>query len=96
MKFIIATFALVATAIAAPPQVQGSGEEKACKNNETVVCKDNGSASLLSLGNIATGALGSSCSNGNFYCCSEDDVKDFKIGLVNLDVDVSCSLNDIL
>ncbi|KAJ5086387.1 hypothetical protein NUU61_007694 [Penicillium alfredii] len=90
MKFIFATLALVATALATS---NGGGEDKTCKNDETVVCKGQGNAGLLSLGNIAPGALGDNCSGGDVYCCSSNDVNN---GLVNLDVKAQCSLNHVL
>ncbi|KAJ5414688.1 hypothetical protein N7509_001315 [Penicillium cosmopolitanum] len=46
-----------------------------CENDEIVVCKGNGNAGLLSLGNIAPGLLGDNCSSGPVYCCSQDDVE---------------------
>lgn len=69
MKFIFATLALVATALAT-----SNGGGKTCKNGESVVCKGQGNAGLLSLGNVAPGALGDNCSGGDVYCCSTDDV----------------------
>lgn len=45
-----------------------------CEGNEVVVCNGNGNGGLISLGNIATGLLGESCSGGDVYCCSEEDV----------------------
>lgn len=72
MKYHFAVFALVATAIASTTDGQKSG---VCDNGQVVVCKGNGNAGLLTLGNIAPGLLGQSCSGGNVYCCSAKDVK---------------------
>jgi hypothetical protein len=72
MKFFIAALALAATAIAG-----GSGTT--CSSGQSVVCKDNGNGGLLSLGNIATGALGDSCSGGDVYCCSDKDIDEVRL-----------------
>ncbi|KAJ5569116.1 hypothetical protein N7450_011602 [Penicillium hetheringtonii] len=90
MKFILASFAVVATVLAGSPN-HDSG--KVCKSGQSVVCANNGSGGLISLGNIATGALGFSCSGGDVYCCDE---KDIQSGLANLDVNAQCSLNHVL
>ncbi|KAJ5175491.1 uncharacterized protein N7482_001368 [Penicillium canariense] len=94
MKYTLALSALFVTALAIPTGNGGKGNERSCENHETVVCKGNGEAGLLSLGNILTGLLGSSCSNGNFYCCTTEDVEQH--GLINLDLNLQCALNDIL
>ncbi|KAJ5683286.1 hypothetical protein N7462_006451 [Penicillium macrosclerotiorum] len=65
-----------------------------CESNQVVVCKGNGNGGLFSLGNIAPGLLGDNCSGGDVYCCSEEDVE--QIGLVNLDLNLQCSLNRVL
>ncbi|CAI7597756.1 unnamed protein product [Penicillium pancosmium] len=65
-----------------------------CENDQIVICKGNGNGGLLSLGNIAPGLLGENCSGGEVYCCSQDDVE--QIGLINLDLNVQCSLNQVL
>ncbi|KAJ5668971.1 hypothetical protein N7462_010041 [Penicillium macrosclerotiorum] len=90
MKFIIVTLALVATAFAGSPH---SEDGKTCKSGQTVVCKDNGNGGLITLGNVAPGALGVSCSGGDVYCCDDKDVAS---GLINLDVNAQCSLNHLL
>lgn len=69
MKFFIAVLALAATAIAG---------EGTCNDGSSVVCKDNGNGGLLTLGNIAPGALGESCSAGEVYCCTDKDIKDVR------------------
>lgn len=70
MKFFIAILALAATAIA--------GESATiCKNEESVVCKGNGGG-VITLGNIANGALGEDCSTGEVYCCSNKDIKEVR------------------
>lgn len=72
MKFILASFGLVAAVLAGSP-THDSG--KVCKSGQSVVCAKNGSGGLISLGNIANGALGVSCSGGDVYCCDEVDVQ---------------------
>lgn len=72
MKFFIAALTLAATAIAG-----GSGTT--CSSGQRVVCKDNGNGGLLSLGNIAGGALGDSCSGGDVYCCSDKDIDEVRL-----------------
>ncbi|KAJ5738584.1 hypothetical protein N7493_001739 [Penicillium malachiteum] len=89
MKVILAFFTLAASALAVP-----LAERTTCSSNQVVVCSGNGDAGLISLGNIATGLLGESCSGGDVYCCSEDDVK--QVGLLNLNLNAQCSLNDVL
>ncbi|OQD73543.1 hypothetical protein PENDEC_c014G05382 [Penicillium decumbens] len=84
MKFIFATLALAATAFAA----------SSCKGGQTAVCKGNGNGGLLTLGNVAPGALGEACSGGDVYCCDDKAIGD--VGLVNLDVNAQCSLNHLL
>ncbi|KAJ5930869.1 hypothetical protein N7466_006362 [Penicillium verhagenii] len=94
MKFIFATLALAATALAATTGDKGgSTTGSTCKSDQQVVCKDNGNGGILTLGNIAPGALGVDCSGGDVYCCNSDDVES---GLINLDVDAQCSLNHLL
>lgn len=70
MKSYLAVLALAATVIAGNTKSGGT-----CNNGQVVVCKSNGNGGTLSLGNIAPGLLGQSCSGGNVYCCSEKDVK---------------------
>ncbi|KAJ5711089.1 hypothetical protein N7488_005245 [Penicillium malachiteum] len=89
MKVFFAFLILAASATAAP-----LAERSTCSSNQVVVCSGNGDAGLISLGNIATGLLGESCSGGDVYCCSEDDVK--QIGLLNLNLNAQCSLNNVL
>jgi hypothetical protein len=81
MKYILAISALAMTAIAMPTV---DGHKKSddsdddsrpiCESHQTVVCSDNGNGGLLSLGNLLSGLLGESCSGGDVYCCSSDDV----------------------
>lgn len=75
MKFFIAVLALAATAIALG---NPEGEKTTCSGGSSVVCKGNGDAGFLSLGNVAPGALGESCSTGDVYCCSDKDIKDVR------------------
>ncbi|CAI7678835.1 unnamed protein product [Penicillium pancosmium] len=89
MKFILIALTLAATAIAG-----GSDDGKICKSGQSVVCSKNGNGGLLTLGNVATGALGESCANGDVYCCDDKDVASGN--LVNLDVNAQCSLNHLL
>ncbi|CAI7604440.1 hypothetical protein N7533_008809 [Penicillium manginii] len=89
MKFILVALTLAATAIAT-----SSGEGKVCKSGQSVVCSDNGNGGLLTLGNVAPGALGESCAGGDVYCCDDKDVASGN--LVNLDVNAQCSLNHLL
>ncbi|KAJ5240284.1 hypothetical protein N7468_004903 [Penicillium chermesinum] len=89
MKFTLVAFSLIATAIAGVP-VQDGG--KVCKSGQSVVCAG-GNGGLLTLGNVATGALGDSCSGGDVYCCED---KDLEGGLLNVDVNAQCSLNHVL
>ncbi|KAJ5116536.1 hypothetical protein N7456_000884 [Penicillium angulare] len=90
MQFIFVTLALVAGVIAGNPHVAGG---KSCSSGQSVVCKDNGNGGILTLGNVAPGALGVDCSGGDVYCCDDKDVES---GLVNLDVNAQCSLNHVL
>ncbi|KAJ5652655.1 hypothetical protein N7507_010081 [Penicillium longicatenatum] len=90
MKFILATLALAATAFAA---TTGGKKGATCESDQQVVCKDNGNGGILTLGNVANGALGVDCSGGDAYCCSSSDVAS---GLVSLNVDAQCSLNHVL
>ncbi|KAJ6104330.1 hypothetical protein N7523_010650 [Penicillium sp. IBT 18751x] len=85
---------------------------KTCESEQTVVCSGNGSGGLISLGNILNGLLGESCSGGDVYCCdsgkveqvnylftSQDaraNMKSIQIGLINLDLNLECSLNHLL
>ncbi|KAJ5915683.1 hypothetical protein N7466_011616 [Penicillium verhagenii] len=71
MKVFFITLALASSAIAASIATRDS----TCKSDQVVVCQGNGNAGLISLGNIATGLLGESCSGGDVYCCSEKDVE---------------------
>ncbi|KAJ5589783.1 hypothetical protein N7450_003755 [Penicillium hetheringtonii] len=66
---------------------------KVCKSDQTPVCSKNGNGGLITLGNIAGGALGTECSGGDVYCC---ETKDVQSGLLNLDVNAQCSLNHVL
>ncbi|KAJ5950041.1 hypothetical protein N7454_001625 [Penicillium verhagenii] len=91
MKFIFATLALAVSALAATTGDKKSGSS--CKSDQQVVCKDNGNGGILTLGNVAPGALGVDCSGGDVYCCDSSDVES---GLINLDVDAQCSLNHLL
>jgi len=68
MKFIFATLALAATAFAA----------SSCKGGQTAVCKGNGNGGLLTLGNVAPGALGEACSGGDVYCCDDKAIGDVR------------------
>lgn len=72
MKFILATLALVATALAGATNHNGGGAT--CDSDQTVVCTGNGNGGLLTLGNVAPGLLGSSCAAGDVYCCKKTDV----------------------
>jgi hypothetical protein len=72
MKFFIAALALAATAIA------GGSEGSVCGSDQTVVCKGNGNGGLLTLGNIAPGALGGACTGGDVYCCKQKDIDDVR------------------
>ncbi|KAJ5681665.1 uncharacterized protein N7477_001605 [Penicillium maclennaniae] len=87
MKFFIAVLALAATAIA-------GDSDTTCKSDQSMVCKDSSNGGFLTLSNIANGALGEDCSNGEVYCCSQKDIED--IGLLNLDVNAQCSLNRVI
>ncbi|EPS26177.1 hypothetical protein PDE_01113 [Penicillium oxalicum 114-2] len=111
MKFFLVLSLLAASALAIPadaaykPSSEKSGGEKSsgekssgdttvCSSKQTVVCSDNGNGGLLSLGNLLTGLLGESCSGGDVYCCSEEEVN--QVGLINLDLNLQCSLNHLL
>lgn len=72
MKFALVASSLIATAVAGNIS-PSSG--KVCKSGQTVVCSGDGNGGLLTLGNIATGALGESCSGGDVYCCDNKDVE---------------------
>jgi glutamate synthase domain-containing protein 3 len=69
VKSILATLGLVALAMA-------GDSTKVCKSDQQIVCKDNGSGGVLTLGNILDGALGDSCSGGDVYCCDTKDIDD--------------------
>ncbi|KAJ5116535.1 hypothetical protein N7456_000883 [Penicillium angulare] len=102
MKYTLALSALFAVALAAPTtegggkgKGKGSGEgDTVCDSHETVVCSGNGNGGLLSLGNLLNGLLGESCSGGDVYCCKQSDVE--QSGLINLDLNLQCSLNHLL
>ncbi|KAF3403633.1 hypothetical protein F1880_009592 [Penicillium rolfsii] len=98
MRYIFALPALALSALAMPTDDGHKGDqavaETVCSSQQTVVCSGNGNAGLLSLGNILSGLLGESCSGGDVYCCSEKDVQ--QIGLINLDLNLQCSLNHVL
>ena len=70
MKPFVTSLTLATTAFAA-----SVARSTTCENNEVVVCNGNGYGGLISLGNIASGLLGDSCSGGDVYCCSEEDVQ---------------------
>ncbi|CAI7678833.1 unnamed protein product [Penicillium pancosmium] len=97
MKFFIASL-LFATALAMPTSEGSKGDDDSgktvCDSHESVVCSGNGNGGLLSLGNLLTGLLGESCSNGDVYCCSQSDIE--QTGLINLDLNLQCSLNHLL
>ncbi|KAJ5885361.1 hypothetical protein N7495_009871 [Penicillium taxi] len=99
MKYIAAFATLLVAAMALPttegekPNVDGSTPTQICTSKQTIVCQDNGNGGLLSLGNLLNGVLGKSCSGGSVYCC-EGDVK--QEGLINLNLDLSCTLNELL
>ncbi|KAJ5234175.1 uncharacterized protein N7469_003343 [Penicillium citrinum] len=90
MKFTLISFAIFATALAGGSAPEGG---KVCKSDQTPVCSKNGNGGLITLGNIAGGALGTECSGGDVYCC---ETKDVQSGLLNLDVNAQCSLNHVL
>ncbi|CEO58325.1 hypothetical protein PMG11_03055 [Penicillium brasilianum] len=100
MRYIFA-LPLLAVSALAMPAVDGDGMKKAedaektvCESHQTVVCEGNGSGGLLSLGNLLNGLLGESCSGGDVYCCSQSDVE--QVGLINIDLNLQCSLNHLL
>lgn len=75
MKFIATVMALAATSVAMPNgHTSVSKQGNVCDSKQTVVCQG-GNGGLLSLGNVLPGALGQSCSSGDVYCCSHDDVQ---------------------
>ncbi|KAJ5613850.1 hypothetical protein N7528_007504 [Penicillium herquei] len=92
MKYTIVFSALFAAAFAMPT-TEGNLGKPTCESHQEVVCSGNGNGGLLSLGNILTGLLGESCSGGDVYCCSSEDVQN---GLINLNLDLQCSLNHLL
>ncbi|OQD73664.1 hypothetical protein PENDEC_c014G00402 [Penicillium decumbens] len=93
MKYLLAYSALFAAVLASPPSDSSLGK-KTCEGDQTVVCSDNGNGGLLSLGNILSGLLGESCSGGDVYCCDSGAVK--QTGLINLDLNLQCTLNHVL
>lgn len=78
MKFLVASL-LFATALAMPASEGHKNDDDSgktvCESHQTIVCSNNGNGGLLSLGNLLTGLLGESCSGGDVYCCSQDDVE---------------------
>ncbi|KAJ5668970.1 hypothetical protein N7462_010040 [Penicillium macrosclerotiorum] len=99
MKYTLVLSALFATVLAVPTSNGGHGggdedQSTVCESHQTVVCSGNGNGGLLSLGNLLNGLLGESCSGGDVYCCSQSDVE--QIGLINLDLNLQCSLNHLL
>ncbi|KAJ5111223.1 hypothetical protein N7532_001758 [Penicillium argentinense] len=99
MKFILACAAIFATTSLAMPtgddvHVAREDDSTVCESHQTVVCSNNGNGGLLSLGNLLNGLLGESCSGGDVYCCSQSDVE--QVGLINLDLNLQCSLNHLL
>ncbi|KAJ5645669.1 hypothetical protein N7507_011680 [Penicillium longicatenatum] len=92
MKVFFISLALASSAIAA--SIARSSTDATCKSGQVVVCKGNGNGGLISLGNIAPGLLGTSCSGGDVYCCSQKDVEQY--GLINLNLNAQCSLNRVL
>ncbi|KAJ5771960.1 hypothetical protein N7520_002489 [Penicillium odoratum] len=104
MRYIYILAALAASAIAMPTVDGNKGDDEdwdddndndkpTCDVHQTVVCSGNGNGGLLSLGNLLNGLLGESCS-GNVYCCDSEDVN--QVGLINLNLDLQCSLNNLL
>ncbi|KAJ5642946.1 uncharacterized protein N7484_005453 [Penicillium longicatenatum] len=91
MKVFFISLALASSAIAA--SIARSSTDTTCKSGQVVVCKGNGNG-LISLGNIAPGLLGASCSGGDVYCCSQKDIEQY--GLINLNLNAQCSLNRVL
>ncbi|KAJ5128585.1 hypothetical protein N7448_002302 [Penicillium atrosanguineum] len=100
MKYLIAYSALFAAVLASPMGNGNTGDDdddmggKTCESEQTVVCSGNGNGGLISLGNILNGLLGESCSGGDVYCCETGKVE--QIGLINLNLDLECSLNHLL
>jgi hypothetical protein len=76
MKYTITLLTFTAAALAASIGDKGDSKGTLCLSKQTVVCEGNGDGKLISLGNIASGALGDSCSGGDVYCCSEEDVNE--------------------
>ncbi|KAJ5975369.1 hypothetical protein N7481_009076 [Penicillium waksmanii] len=94
MKFFVASL-LFATALAMPTSEGNDDSGKTvCESHQSVVCDKNGNGGLLSLGNLLNGLLGESCSGGDVYCCSQSDIE--QVGLINLDLNLQCSLNHLL
>ncbi|KAJ5267739.1 hypothetical protein N7478_010547 [Penicillium angulare] len=92
MKLNLLSFAFAASVLGGVMDSNG-GDGTICASDQCVVCSGNGQGGLLSLGNIAPGALGDSCSGGDVYCCDNQAVQN---GLANLDLNVQCSLNHVL
>ncbi|KAJ5999351.1 hypothetical protein N7451_007161 [Penicillium sp. IBT 35674x] len=90
MRVFFISLALASSAIAASI----ARSSTTCESDQVVVCKGNGNGGLISLGNIAPGLLGESCSGGDVYCCSEKDVEQY--GLININLNAQCSLNRVL
>ncbi|KAJ5201748.1 uncharacterized protein N7498_006411 [Penicillium cinerascens] len=91
MKYLLAYSALFAAVVAIPT---GDLGQKTCKSEETVVCKGDGEGGFLSLGNLLAGLLGENCSAGDIYCCETGKVQ--QSGLINIDLNLQCTLNRIL
>ncbi|KAJ5873475.1 uncharacterized protein N7473_013348 [Penicillium subrubescens] len=98
MRYFFALPVLAISALAMPTNDGHKGDEAVaetvCESHQTVVCSGNGNGGLLSLGNLLSGLLGESCSGGDVYCCSQKDVE--QVGLINLDLNLQCSLNHLL
>lgn len=71
MKFVFASFLLIATAMALSQNDAGN----VCASKQTVVCNGQGNGGLIALGNVLPGALGENCAAGDVYCCSHDDIE---------------------
>lgn len=68
VKSILAIAGLAGFAIA------GAMPASVCASHQQVVCSGNGNGGLLTLGNVLPGALGTSCSGGDVYCCDTSDI----------------------
>lgn len=77
MRYIFALPVLAVSALAMPTDDghRKGADATVCESHQTVVCSGNGNGGLLSLGNILSGLLGESCSGGDVYCCSQNDVE---------------------